>query len=455
MKNFKKFQYSGKCVDISSDGKGIIKDGDKVIFVSGLFLNEVATVEVDYQRAGVYFAHILKLDKISEDRIQPKCKVCSACGGCQFQQLNYNAQLEYKTKKVQESLKRIGGIAHEVLPCVGMDEPYFYRNKIQMPIGLDKRKNIVSGFYKEKSHEIIPIEKCFIEDERASKIITSIKMLMPSFKLRPYDEDRGIGEVRHILVRTSKHYEQIMVVLVMNCDSFTGRNNFVKALIKECPEITTVVQNINKRHTNVILGEKEEVLYGPGFIKDKLCDLEFKISAKSFYQINPVQCEKLYKIAINFADLTKKDVVLDAYAGVGTIGICAAKYAKKVYSVELVKEASRDGFDNAKRNSVENVQFICEDATQYIQKCVINKTQIDIVLMDPPRSGSTPEFINSVLELLPRKVVYVSCDPTTLARDLKLFMSKYNVEKVQPVDMFPQTFHVETIVELYLKNNSL
>lgn len=453
MKKFKKFQLSGKCVDISSEGKGIIKYNNKVIFVNGLFLDEEALIEVDYDRANVYYGHILKLTNISKDRIQPKCKVCTACGGCQFQQLSYGAQLKYKQKKVYESLKRIGNIETKINECIGMEDPYNYRNKIQVPFGYDEKKRIVCGFYKEKTHKIIPIEECYIEDKRASKILKVIKSLMNKYKLKPYDEDLRNGEIRHVLIRTSKKYNELMVVLVMACNTFPGRKNFIKDLIDECPEITTIIQNTNLRHTNVILGEKEEVLYGKGFINDELCGLKFKISPKSFYQINPVQCEKLYKTVIDSASLNKNEVVLDAYAGVGTIGICAAKYVKKVYSVEIVKEASKDAFINAKDNKIENVSFICKDATKYIQELVLSNEKIDVILMDPPRTGSTPNFLNSVLKLEPSKIIYVSCDPATLARDLKILVEKYNILSIQPVDMFPMTSHIETVCALSLKKS--
>lgn len=448
---FKKEIIKGLCIDYSSEGKGIIKDKEKVIFCNGLFLGEEAEVETQFSRANILYGKIKKLEKVSPYRIEPKCKVCTACGGCQFQQLAYEEQLRYKTKKVKEILKRIGKVDVPINDCLACDTPFFYRNKIQLPIRLDKQKRIVSGFYKEKSHEIIPIDKCYIEDERSEKIIKTIKDLMKSFNIRPYDEDLGNGELRHVLIRTSKHKNEIMVVLVMNRETFKGRNNFVKALVKECPEITTVVQNLNKRRTNVILGEKEEILYGPGFIKDTLCGLTFKISAKSFYQVNPLQCEKLYEKAIQLADIKKEDVVLDAYSGIGTIGLIASRQAKKVISVEVVKEAIKDGILNAKNNNINNVNFVCEDATLYIQKATINKEKIDIVLMDPPRSGSTKEFLNSVIQLKPRRIIYISCEPSTLARDLLELQKEYKVEVVQPVDMFPQTFHVESIVLMLRK----
>jgi 23S rRNA (uracil1939-C5)-methyltransferase len=452
MKNFRRETFTGTCVDLSSEGKGVVKYDDTIVFVDGLFVGEKADIEILYYRAGVAFGRVKKLYSLSKDRVQPRCKVCTACGGCQFQQLNYNAQLLYKKNKVYNDLTRIGHLSNfEIFDTIKADNPYNYRNKIQVPVGYNFKHQIVSGFYREKSHEIIPIDECYIEDTRAPKIIKTIKDLMLSFKMTPYNEDNGVGLLRHILIRTSHYQNEIMVVLVTSKPTFPGRNNFVKELISRCPEITTIVNNINSRHTNVILGEHEEVLYGKGFIEDTLCGLSFRISSKSFYQINPLQCEKLYRKALEFAQLSKDETVLDAYSGIGTIGLIAAKDAKEVISVEIVKEATLDGIRNAKANNITNIKFINDDATKYILKAKLDKIKIDCVLLDPPRNGSTPEFLNSVLELEPKKVVYVSCEPSTLARDLEILSKKYKIDKVQPVDMFPMTFHVETVVSLKLK----
>jgi len=444
--------FTAECIDLSSEGKGVTFYDGLIVFVDGLFLHEKADIEIEYYRAGAAYGKIKKLYNPSKDRIQPKCMVCTACGGCQFQQLNYKAQLKYKQNKVLNDLVRIAHLEKPIVKeTIGMENPYNYRNKIQVPLGYNYKKQIISGFYREKSHEIIPIDKCYIEDLRAPKIIKTIKQLMPSFKMPPYDEDSGFGLLRHILIRTSHYKKEIMVVLVTSKDTFTGRNNFVKELVRRCPEITTIINNVNERHTNVVLGEKEETLYGKGFIEDILCGLTFKISSKSFYQINPIQCEILYSKALELASLNKEDVVLDAYSGIGTIGLIAAKSVKKVLSVEIVKEAIRDGIRNAKVNSINNVEFICDDASEYIRKIVANKEKIDVVIMDPPRNGSDLNFLNSVLTLKPRKIIYISCDPSTLSRDLITLTKKYDIKDVQPVDMFPMTYHVETICTLEIK----
>lgn len=440
----------GKCTDVSSEGKGVVKIGKQIYFVDGLFVGEEADIEVLYQRAGVNFGKVKKLHVISKNRIQPKCKVCTSCGGCQYQQIDYKTQLVYKTKRVKEALQRIGGIKTEVLPCIGMENPYFYRNKIQMPYGKDRKGNVVYGFFKENSHEIIPVKECMIEDERAAPILWDIKELVKKMGIPIYNEDSGKGILRYILIRTSYHFKEVMVVLVTSVMNFPGQRNFINELTSLHPEITTVVENVNKRHTNVILGNEEKVLFGPGYIKDKILDLTFEISASSFFQVNPVQVEKLYKTALNLVNYEEKPIVLDAYAGVGTIGLIAARNAQKVISVEINKDANRNAKENAKRNGVDNIEFFCDDAGKFINEY---EDKLDIVIMDPPRKGSDMKFLSTILNKEPRQVVYVSCDPETLARDLKILSEKYNVTYVQPVDMFPMTAHCETVVSLCLKRN--
>ena len=437
------------CSDISSEGKGVVKYGKDVIFCDGLFPGETADIEILYHRAGVYFGKVRKLYNLFKDRIEPKCKVCSICGGCQYQQLDYKAQLIYKTKRVKDALERIAHLKNiEVLPCLGMEEPYNYRNKIQVPFGKDRKGNVVYGFFKENSHEIIPVKKCYIEDTRAASILWDIKELVKEMKIPIYNEDSGKGLLRYVLIRTSYHFDELMVVLVTTEMNFKGQRNFVDALIKKHPEITTVVENVNSRHTNVILGNKEKILYGKGYIKDSILELCFNISASSFYQVNPKQVEILYKTALNLIDFNHKEVVLDAYSGVGTIGLIASKNAKKVYSVEINKDAHKNAIDNAKRNNVDNIEFVCGDAGEYIASF---EGDLDIVIMDPPRKGSDEKFLSTLINKRIKKIIYISCDPETLARDLAYLSDYYKVTYVQPVDMFPMTAHCETVVNLMLR----
>ena len=447
-----KFQnVKGKCVDLSFEGKGVVKLSYGTVFVDGLFPGEEAEIEIQYKRAGSYFGKVHRLISKSPDRIQPLCGVCTACGGCQFQQYAYEAQLKYKSNKVKDAFRRHLKKDVKVEETLGMSNPYEYRNKIQVPIGRDPHGHIVSGFYRSGTHKIIPIEKCYIESPKASEIIQVFKTLLKEFHYEPYNEDTGYGLFRHILIRTSYHYDDVMVTLVTTQDEFRGRNNFVKEFINRCPNIKCLVQNINKRDTNVILGEKERVLYGSGHIKDSILGVDFLISSKSFFQVNPVQVETLYSKAIEFASLDKDETIFDAYCGIGTISLIASKQVKKVVGVEIVKEAIVDAKKNAKINNINNAEFICGDAGEVFKDLVNNNVKFSTVFVDPPRKGLDDKFINTLLELKPNKIVYVSCEPETLARDIAKLSELYSLTKVQPVDMFPMTFHVETVACLRLK----
>lgn len=379
-----------------------------------------------------------------------KCAVYAACGGCQLLHLSYQEQLKKKQKKMEELLK---GIC-PVHPIIGMEHPYHYRNKVHAVFGHDKKGNPISGVYKEGTHYLVPVESCMIEDEKADEIIGSIRGMLKSFKIRTFDEDTGFGLLRHVLVRRGFATGEIMVVLVTASPVFPSKNNFVKALRAKHPEITTIIQNVNGKSTSMVLGDKEHVLYGKGYIEDVLCGLRFRISSRSFYQVNPVQTEILYGKALELADLKGTETVLDAYCGIGTIGLIASKKAGKVIGVELNEDAVRDAIQNAKRNEIKNVQFYCNDAGRFMVNMAARGEKADVVIMDPPRSGSTEEFIHSVAIMAPKTVVYVSCGPDTLARDLKLFKAKgYQAKEAWPVDMFAATEHVEVVTCLQRVNS--
>ena len=445
---YKKNLIRGKCVDISSEGKGVIKTVYGVVFVDSLLLGEEAEVEITYAGKGVSYGEIKKLLTFSKDRITPKCPISTACGGCVFQNATYEYELRYKKHKVEEDLKRIGHLENiKVNDVIGMENPEHYRNKIQVPFGREN-KRVVYGFYKAKTHRIIPIKQCNIEDEKAGPILETIAKLMEDFHIDPYNEDYRTGIIRHVLIRTSLSTGEIMVVFVANCDTFPGRNNFIKELVKKCPQISTIIYNVNKRDTNVILGESEKTLFGKGFITDEILGLKFNISSQSFFQVNPIQVQKLYKTALNFAKLSKNDELLDAYAGVCTIGLLAAPHVKKVTSVEVVKSAVINGINNAKLNGINNIEIIEADCTDFINKKL---PHFDVLIMDPPRKGSTSEFLEAVKRIKPSRIVYVSCDPSTLARDLQILSDIYSIDEVQPVDMFPRSFHIETVVSLTKK----
>ena len=389
----------------------------------------------------------LKLQKKSSSA--PKnsnlCPYAKKCGSCSYQGVTYEKQLATKQKEIRELLGGYG----KVSPIIGMKNPYHYRNKVHAVFGRLRNGTIVSGVYQAGTHKIVDIESCQIEDEISSKIIRDIHGLLRSFKIKTYDEDTGYGLLRHVLIRRGFTSGEVMVVLVLGSPILPSKNNFVKALRKLHPEITTVVINVNDKKTSMVLGERNITVYGKGFIEDTLCGCIFRISPSSFYQVNPVQTEILYQTAMEFAGLSGKERVVDAYSGIGTIGIVAAKQAREVICVELNKDAVRDAVTNAKRNDVKNVSFYQKDAGEFLVEMAEQGEKVDVVFMDPPRSGSDEAFLSSVVTMAPKRVVYISCNPQTQARDLKYLVKKgYEVKKIQPVDMFPFTEHCENIVAL-------
>lgn len=389
-----------------------------------------------------------KTKKANTGTASSLCPAAGKCGGCQYLSISYTEQL----KKKEDLVRKLCGSFVKFQPIIGMEDPKHYRNKVHAAFGEDRRHNIISGQYEEKSHRIVPIDSCLLENKKADEIIVSIRELLKSFKIRPYNEDTGYGLLRHVMVRTGHISGQIMVVLVLASPVMPSKNNFVKALLKKHPEITTIVVNVNNRSDSMVLGDKEQVLYGKGYIEDTLCGKTFRISPKSFYQVNPVQTEKLYGKALEFAALTGKETVLDAYCGTGTIGIIASDKAGKVIGVELNADAVRDAKNNARNNNVKNIEFYQNDAGKFMIQLAEQQVPIDVVLMDPPRAGSDEAFLSSLVKLSPKKVVYVSCNPETLARDLKyLTQNGYQVTKGACVDLFPWTAHVECVVCLNKK----
>lgn len=379
-----------------------------------------------------------------------RCPYSNRCGGCQYIDLSYDKQLKKKQKQLEELLSSFGKLE----PIIGMENPDYYRNKVHAVFGLDAKKRQVAGVYEAKTHRVVDVESCFLENQKATAIIRTIKDMLKSFKMKTYDEDTGYGLLRHVLIRTGKQTGQIMVVLVLGSPILPSKNNFVKALISKHPEISTIVVNVNNKNTSMVLGEKEQVIYGKGYIEDVLCGKVFKISPKSFYQVNPVQTEKLYKTAIAYAGLTGKETILDAYCGIGTIGMIASEHAKRVIGVELNSDAVKDAVNNAKRNQIKNMEIYNKDAGQFMVQLAQQKEKIDVVFMDPPRAGSDEAFLSSVVICNPAKVVYISCNPETLARDLKYLTGHgYKVKKMQGVDMFPNTGHVETVALLSRKKD--
>ncbi len=378
------------------------------------------------------------------------CPVYRKCGGCQLQNMDYERQLQWKQARCEKLLHRFGKIE----PILGMEIPYHYRNKVQAAFAWDPgRRKILSGVYQSSTHRIVPVDSCQTEDKKADEVIVSVRKLLGDFKLRPYDEDTGRGFLRHVLIKRGFQTGELMVVLVTGTPVFTAKRNFVGALLKLHPEITTVIQNINEKRTSMVLGDREKVLYGPGFIRDILCGCTFRVSSRSFYQINPLQTEVLYRKAMEYAELTGEERVVDAYCGVGTIGVVAAKSgAKSVLGVELSRDAVRDAIRNARENGVKNAYFTCSDAGEYLAAMAQEGEKCEVVFLDPPRAGASEDFLLSLCAMAPQRAVYISCNPETLARDLKLLKANhYEVKAIQPVDMFPHTNHIECVASLRRK----
>ena len=371
-----------------------------------------------------------------------RCPVSGKCGGCTMIDVPYEEQLQKKQQLVEDLIGSFG----RVDPIIRMKNPDHYRNKVTSVFAPDKKGRPVCGIYKAGTHEVVPVKSCMLEDLQADRIVQTIFTLMESFKIRVYDEDRQTGLFRYVQIRTARSTKQVMVTIVTGQSVFPSAKNFVNALLKRHPEITTVVQNINDKQTTMVLGDREKVLFGPGFIEDVLCKKRFRISSRSFYQVNSLQTEKLYNIALDYAGFSGRERILDAYCGIGTIGIIAADRCREVLSVELNPDAVKDAIENAELNSAKNVEVYRNDAGRFMRDMAAKKEKLDILFMDPPRSGASGEFLMSALELSPARIVYVSCEPTTLARDLAILTEGgYEMKKAVPVDMFPYTEGVETV----------
>jgi 23S rRNA (uracil1939-C5)-methyltransferase len=359
--------------------------------------------------------------------------------------MSYPAQLKHKSGRVKKIM-----INHDVDKIIGMDDPWHYRNKCISSFSFNKI--VSSGFYQMYSHDIVNIAECKVQHETIDPIIETINQLATSGKLRIFNEDTENGFLRHVQIRTGFKSKEVMVVIVAASKIFPGKNKFIKALIERHPEIKTVLLNVNKRTTSIVLGEQEIVLYGPGYIRDELCGLKFNISAKSFYQINPVQTEKLYNLALEMADLNEDDIVVDTYSGIGTITLIAAQKAKQVFGVEISKDAIKNSIRNAKLNQIKNVRFVEGDAGEVMVQMAEEEVPVTTVFMDPPRAGSDEQFLTSLVELKPKQIIYISCNPVTQKRDMDYLLKKgYRVEKLVPIDMFPMTNHVESIAKLVRK----
>lgn len=375
------------------------------------------------------------------------CKHSKDCGACAYAGMKYDNELNIKNKEIMALFNKVTGVE----PIVGMYRPIYYRNKVHAVVSSDKKGNILMGTYKEGTHDVVNIENCLIEDDVAGAIVNTIKKLMKSFKYKAYNEDTKRGFLRHILIRRGVVTKEVMVCLVTGEVAFPSKNNFIKELTLRHPEITTIIQNVNNARTSMILGNRNIVLYGKGYIEDVLCGFKYRLGISSFYQINHQQTEKLYKKAIKLANITKKDTVIDAYCGIGTIGITMSKIAGQVIGVELNKDAIEDAKINAKINNVKNIYFVAADAGDFLVEYASNKRKANVVVMDPPRSGSSKKFLDSILKIKPERIVYISCNPKTQIRDVKMLIDGgYKISPITPFDMFPHTAHTETVCLLTL-----
>jgi len=437
--------YPAEITSYGSEGEGVCRINNIAVFVPFSVKGDKINVKILKTAKTYAYGKIENIIEPSEDRIEPECEVYGKCGGCNIMHMSYDAELEYKRQKVEDSIRHIAKLKTEVLPVIKADKLNNYRNKVQIPVGLDKDGNAAAGFYSLRSHNIIPNCNCIIQNKTSLPILEAVVKWMNDFNIPPYNENNNTGSVRHIYIRIAEATGEIMVAIVINTRRVQYTNELVEALIPL--GVKTVICNINREKTNVVLGDKNLILYGDGRITDELCGLKFSISTHSFFQVNHDQTEKLYKTAMDAANIKKEDTVFDIYCGIGTISLYAAKFAKKVIGIEIVPEAVEDAKNNAKLNEINNAEFYCGDAGEVAQELISNGEKADVVIIDPPRKGCDIKLINQILNINPKRVVYISCNPSTLARDLKYFNEQgYLVGSVQPVDMFVYSSHVETVV---------
>ena len=448
-------EYIVNIIDNGFEGEGIAKIDGFTIFVPNAIKGEEVKILIVKVLTSHAYAKLIEIIKKSEHRIEPDCATYKRCGGCNLRHLSYDATLDLKQNIVQNLVNKNLKSCVDANKTWGMGNPYNYRNKLQYPIGYDKDGNIIVGVFANRTHEIIKTDECLIQNKKANEIAKFIVQLVKKYDISVYNENNQQGLLRHIVIKTGIRTNEIMVILVINGNSLPSQENFVNDLKNKYNEIESIVLNVNTKNTNVILGEKNINLLGDGYIKDILGDFYFRISPLSFYQVNPVQAEALYNIAIEGLNITKEDVVFDLYCGIGTISIFASKYAKKVYGVEIVEQAIKDAKWNAEFNKIENTEFIAGDTEKVIDDLINNKKIIpNIVIVDPPRKGLDRNTINNIIKIHPKKIAYISCNPATLVRDLAYLEDMYKIEMIQPVDMFPWTSHVECVSVLELKEST-
>ena len=445
-------EYEVKIIDNGYEGEGIAKIDDFTIFIQGAIKGEVCKILIVKVNKSYAFGKLLEIIKKSENRVEADCKTYKRCGGCSLRHLKYEETLKLKRNIVQNLVDKTLQDGIKVNDVIGMQNPLYYRNKLQYPVGRDNRGNLVMGVFANRTHQIIPVENCLIQNQEAEKVAKSIFNFIKENNIPVYDEKTRNGAIRHIIVKIGLKTNEIMCILVLNERELKQEKELINKMVAEFPNIKTIVKNINNQNTNVILGKENIILYGDGFIQDKLENFTFKISPMSFYQTNPIQTEVLYNKAIEFAMLDGEDILCDLYCGIGTIGIFASNKVKKVYGIEIVPEAVETAKENAKINNVDNIEFIVGDVEKAFKELIeVRKIHPTAIIVDPPRRGLDVTTINKILDLEVNKFVYVSCNPATMVRDLKMLNIKYQVREIQPVDMFPYTNSVECVSVLQLK----
>lgn len=444
-------EYIVDIIDYGMDGEGVAKIENFTIFIPNAMKDEKVKIIIVKVLSSHAYGKVIEIIEKSPYRLESDCTTYKRCGGCDLRHIDYEETLNIKQNMVQNLVNKTLNKKIEVNKTIGMGNPYHYRNKAQFPVGVNKQNEKVVGVFAKRTHEIIPIKDCFIQNTISQKIAFAIQKFIQEKEISVYNEETLEGLLRHIVIKVGLRTHEIMCILVINGKKLPYENELVEMLVKTY-NVKTVVKNINTKNTNVILGNENIVIHGDGYIYDILGDYTFKISPMSFYQVNPVQAEILYNTAIEMANLSKEDILFDLYCGIGTIGIFASAYVKKVYGIEIVEQAIDDAKENAKINNIENIEFFAGDASKIFSN-LMEKKQIypDVIIVDPPRKGLDGNTINNILAVQPKKLVYISCNPATMVRDIKLLEEKYDVKEIQPVDMFPFTSHIECVAVLYLK----
>ena len=445
-------EYIVEIIDNGFQGEGVAKIDGMTVFVPNAIKGEKVKIKILKVTTVMAYGKIVEILDSSENRSESDCETFLKCGGCTLRHTKYNYTLEMKKNSVQNTLRKSLGRDIEINEVIGMENPYNYRNKLQYPVGVNLNKEPVMGVYAERSHNIIPTTKCQIQDDLSQNIANDIFEFIKENKIKVYDEKNLSGSIRHIVLRTGKKTNEVMVTIVSNTENIEKEQELVDYISQKYPQIKTIVKNINSRNTNVILGNQNVVLYGDGHIYDYLGEFKFKISPMSFYQVNPIQTEKLYSKAIEYAELTGNETIFDLYCGIGTIGIFASPNVEKIYGIETIPQAIEDAKENAKINNLQNAEFFVGDVEKTLPEFLRERNVIpDVVFVDPPRKGCEKTALDTLLDLEPQKIVYISCNPATLARDLKILENKYELKKLAICDMFPFTHHVECCALLCLK----